>query len=260
MTYEASTISPSSFPFASHFIKTVSSSIDIMDTNLLVDLIHGVQDRLWVDKVNEILGTDRFCEWVSTHHPDNLPCEVHGTNFYNGSFNAGLKVVFSDSTAWMVRFPRVGPVSGDYADEKIAMEVTALDLLRNKTTIPVPRVHAWGSAANNSLGLGPFIMMDFIEGVSLCGLLGDPNADEESKRLMREDVSENDIETLYRQMANFLLQIFELDFDRIGSLPSSHAKAPLRPLTFKVNNILQDGGVDTFGTWYILPSFPLPMT
>lgn len=220
-----------------------------MDTNALVDIIHEVQAQFWVDKVNETHRTGRLCKWVSTFHPDRLPCQLDGT-FHHGAFNAGMKMVFSDNTAWMVRFPRVGMVSDDYADEKVAMEVAALNLIASRTSIPVPRVQAWGPAISNELALGPFIMMDFVDGVSLSELLRDPNA-ERPTRLMREDISDSDIESIYRQLATFLLQIFELDFDQIGSLPSPEAGAasptPRRPLTFKAHSILQNGGVDTFG-------------
>jgi len=229
-----------------------------MDTNALIDLVHGVQGQLWEDRVNETLRTGRFCEWVSTFHPDKLPCQLDGTTFHYGAFNAGLKMVFSNSTAWMIRFPRVGNVCDDYSDEKVAMEVTALSLIHNRTTIPVPKVQAWGLAASNLLGLGPFIMMDFIDGVSLSDLLKDPNA-ERPTRLMREDISDSDIEVIYRQLANYLLQLFKLDFGRIGSLPSPKAKAqsptPTRPLTFKAHSILQNGGVNTFGMIYCSPFF-----
>jgi hypothetical protein len=50
----------------------------------------------------------------------------------------------------MVRFPRVGTVCDDYSDEKVAMEVTALTLIHNRTTIPVPRVQAWGPGVGSS--------------------------------------------------------------------------------------------------------------
>ncbi|KAJ5573819.1 uncharacterized protein N7459_008246 [Penicillium hispanicum] len=220
-----------------------------METNFLIDLVHEMQGQLWVDKVNETHRTGRLCQWVSTFHPNQLSCQLDGT-FHHGAFNAGMKMVFSDSTAWMVRFPRVGMVSDDYTDEKVAMEVTALRLIHNKTTIPVPRVQAWGPAASNPLGLGPFIMMDFIDGVSLSDLLQDPDAECPS-RVMREDISDGDIEIIYRQLAAFLLQLFKLDFDRIGSLPSPEPEAqdptPPRPLTFKAHSILQNGGVNTFG-------------
>lgn len=227
-----------------------------MDTNALIDVAHEVQGQLWVDKVNESHKLGRLCQWVSTFHPEKLPCQLDGT-FHHGAFNAGMKMVFSDGSAWMARFPRVGRVCDDYVDEKVAMEVTALNLISDKTTIPVPRVQAWGLAASNPLGLGPFIMMDFINGVSLSDLLQGRNADRPS-RVMREDISESDIEVIYRQMANFLLQLFKLDFDRIGSLPSPHPETqsptPPRPLTFKAHSILQYGGVNTFGM-QSLPSF-----
>lgn len=45
--------------------------------------------------------------------------------------------------------------------------------------------------------------------------------------------------------ASFLLQ---LDFDHNGSLESpAHASHFRRPLTGKAHNILQTGGIDTFG-------------
>lgn len=128
------------------------------------------------------------------------------------------------------------------------MEIEVMSLIHEKTTIPVPHIKAWGLAASNPLGLGPFIIMDFIDGVSLNGLLKNPNA-EPATRLIKEDISDGDIEFIYRQFANFLLQLFKLDFDRIGSLlsPKTKFSAPIRPLTYKVHNIMQTGGVDTFG-------------
>lgn len=230
-----------------------------METNAPLDLIYEAQGQLWVDKINHTHSMGRLCPWVSTFHPENLPCQLDGT-FHHGAFNAGVKMVFSDNTAWMVRFPRVGMVCGDYMDEKVAMEVTALHLIYERTTIPVPKVQAWGYAASNALGLGPFIMMDFIDGVSLGDLLQDPNAERPS-RVMREDISDGDIGVIYRQMANFMLQLFKLDFGRIGSLPSLQAEdespTPPRPLTFKAHSILQNGGVGTFGMSYCI-LFPPP--
>ncbi|RAK71660.1 phosphotransferase enzyme family protein [Aspergillus fijiensis CBS 313.89] len=209
-----------------------------MYTNALVDLNHEVQGQLWVDKVNETYRAGHLCRWVSSFHPEQLPCQLDGT-FHHGAYNAGIKMVFGDGTAWIVRFPRVRKVCDDFIDEKVAMEVTALNLYHNSTTIPVPKVHAWGPATSNPLGLGPFIIMDFIHGVSLSHLLQAPNA------LCPTRI-------IYRQLANSMLQLFELDFfDQIGSLPSPQADTQshtlLRPLTFKAHSILQNGGVNTFG-------------
>ncbi|KAL1867028.1 hypothetical protein Plec18167_008819 [Paecilomyces lecythidis] len=233
-----------------------------MDTNAILDTVHEFQGHMWVDRINEKLADGSLRRWVSSFHPDNILCYLEGDLYY-GAFNAGMKMVFSDGTSWMLRFPRVGMICDDYADEKVAAEVTTLRLLHNKTTIPVPKVQAWGPAARNPLGLGPFIMMDFINGVSLNRHLKDYSNSDSPSRLMREDISDSDIEIIYRQMANFLLQIFELDFDHIGSLPwpedGPQRSPPKRPLTFKAHTILQDGGVNTFGTdWSPFLSFFFP--
>jgi hypothetical protein len=127
------------------------------------------------------------------------------------------------------------------------MEVAVINLIRDKSTIPVPNIQAWGVAAENPLGLGPFILMELIqEGVSLHDLLKDVNS---GTRLLRDDLSDQEIETIYRQFANFLLRLFKLDFDYMGNLHSPHPELrfPSQPLTWKVHDILQTGGVDTFG-------------
>lgn len=81
-------------------------------------------------------------------------------------------------------------VHDKYSGEKVAMEVTAPSLISKNTAIPVPGVHAWGSAARNPLGLGRFIMIDLVHGASLSDLLQDPNAERPS-RFMRDDINEN---------------------------------------------------------------------
>ncbi|KAG5775173.1 hypothetical protein H9Q73_011159 [Fusarium xylarioides] len=92
-------------------------------------------------------------------------------------------------------------------------------------------------------------MMDFIEGISVDRILQNPKA-----RIMRQDVSENVVETIFRQMVDFLLQLQKLDFSCIGSLASGFeadsggfsAMVYSRPLTKKSHDFLLDGGVDVF--------------
>jgi aminoglycoside phosphotransferase (APT) family kinase protein len=92
----------------------------------------------------------------------------------------------SDNTTWILRLVRGGKVRPEYADEKVAVEVEVLALLRHRTSIPVPAVHCWGLAADNPLGLGPYILMDFIEGVSANAFLSHPDED---TRILREDIA-----------------------------------------------------------------------
>ncbi|KAJ6013578.1 hypothetical protein N7540_008169 [Penicillium herquei] len=226
-----------------------------METNYLVEDVHFVQYQIWLSQMKEAYLADRICPWVSTFHPNKLPCQIMGKKVYRGAFNWGLKVVFSDGTAWLVRFAQGGRISKDIIDEKVAMEVSAMRLIRSQTTIPVPTVHAWGISAHNPLGSGPFIMEEFIEGKGLLEILMDTRL-EDPTRMMREDIRRPHVEKIYRQMANFMLQMFQIDFDKIGSLPwpetdrpwpGTEVKSLSRPLTFKAHEIRHTGGVDVFG-------------
>lgn len=237
---------------ARHFLKeytlkrsTTQFSSDVMNAQKPITFINDAVCSRWVGLV--IQKRQQLLEWVSTIHPQKLACQIEG-NFFHGSYNLGQKVTFSDGTKWLIRFPLFGHVSPRYMDEKVAMEVEAMKFISEKTAIPIPEIKHWGPAAENPLGLGPFIIMDFIEGISLDGLLSNPDA-KQHFRLIREDVSDDTIEVLYRQFANILLQLFQLDFNRIGSLPmlKTGFHVPIRPLTFKVHDIQQTGGANTFG-------------
>lgn len=93
------------------------------------------------------------------------------------------------------------------------------------------------------LGLGPFILIEFIDGVSLKEVFT-----EGGPPVLKESSPDYGIEYIYRQMANFMLQLFKIDLLRLGSLPTPIAgfPSPLRPLTWKVHDILQHGGIHTF--------------
>ncbi|KAB8222000.1 hypothetical protein BDV33DRAFT_229878 [Aspergillus novoparasiticus] len=193
-----------------------------------------VEETEWANKVNMARMNERLCSWATGFHPRNLSCGLNG-GFLNGSYNVGQKLVFDDGATWLLRLPRGSSVSPEYADEKIAMEVEAFHLILERTSLPVPR--------ENQLGLGPFILMSFINGICLLEVFGGGNS-----RLIREDIPDTDIEYVYRQMAHFMLQLYKIDFSRIGSLPTLKTTfpAPGRPLTWKAHEILRVGGVDTF--------------
>ncbi|KAH1515606.1 hypothetical protein KXW39_000824 [Aspergillus fumigatus] len=216
-----------------------------MDYNKPLDLLHMAEETVWVKKVNTARVDGRICSWASAFHPEKLPCRLDG-GFLNGSYNVGQRILFDDGTTWLLRLPRASSVSPEYADEKVAMEVEALFLIREKTSIPVPKIYAWGPAEQNELGLGPFILMEFISGVCLNDVFGGGDS-----RLLKEEISETDIAYVYRQMARFMLQLFKIDFSCIGSLPTPKTRlaVPSRPLTWKGHEILRVGGVNVFGEW-----------
>lgn len=217
-----------------------------MDYHKPLDLLHMAEEADWVNKVNMARVDGRICNWATGYHPQKLPCQLVG-GFLNGSYNLGQKIAFDDGATWFLRLPRVSSISPEFADEKVAMEVEALHLVLEKTSIPVPEIYAWGLARENQLGLGPFILMEFIDGVCLNDILGG-----EDTRLLNEEISDADIEFVYKQIAQFMLQLFNIDFDRIGSLPTPSTKfpSPTRPLTWKAHGIPRVGGVNTLRSSY----------
>lgn len=107
-----------------------------MDYNKCIEYAHQVGEDIWVDKINSFRIDGRLCSWVTTFHPQRLTCRLD-SSFLDGSYNMGQKFLFEDSTAWLLRFPQIRSISPEYADEKVAMEVEALSLIRERTSIPV---------------------------------------------------------------------------------------------------------------------------
>ncbi|KAL5332576.1 hypothetical protein BJX70DRAFT_383741 [Aspergillus crustosus] len=134
-------------------------------------------------------------------------------------------------------------------DEKISHEAATMRFVKDKTNIPVPSVIAWGLSHENPLGLGAFIIMEFIEGEPLDKILRQGSGPEDAHSL-RVDISDEELEIIYRQVANFLLELSAHDFPQIGSLSGNadfSSGINSRPLTLKMNEIESHGGVRVGG-------------
>lgn len=224
-----------------------------MDWDECVEIERNVKHRAWLAIYMRKRG-EELTSWVSTFHPDKLQCSlVHHRvqDDARGSFNVGCTVRFTNDETWMIRFPRGGKVI--LAHEKVAAEVATINVVRNQTTIPVPEIKAWGRAEDNKLGMGPFIITIYVKGVILGQMLH-----ESTDSLMRHDVSDEVIETLFEQVACIVLQLSKLDFARIGSLSTESpvvgdnyaASIQFRSLTLKAHDIHQVGGINTLCMHY----------
>ncbi|KAI7972763.1 hypothetical protein EIK77_000081 [Talaromyces pinophilus] len=200
-----------------------------MEYNECLDLAHQVQRHDWFQNLSTLRENGKLSDWVSKFHPNQVRCQIDGTTtLINGGYNTGQKFIFEDGSVWFLRLVQRGSVCDELADEKVAMEVETLTYIKETTDIPVPTVRGWGLAADNSLALGPFIILDFIAGVSLESVL----KERPDKRLMKDDIDDTDIEYIYKQFARILLQLFQLNFHHIGSLPTpvTRFQAPICPL------------------------------
>ncbi|OCK73946.1 hypothetical protein K432DRAFT_430305 [Lepidopterella palustris CBS 459.81] len=212
-----------------------------MEWDERAELAHDTLCDRWFSKFRVQRGPT-IANWVSSFR-DGLPSEI--VEDHCGSFNWSCRVRFKDGVEWLVRFAVPGRVMD--GDEKLRREVAVMHLVREKTNIPVPKIYAWGLSNDNSLGLGPFIMMDYIPSGECLGHLWRVGPNE---RILRSDVSERDLRTVYRQIAGFYLELSKLEFPNVGSLSikdDQSVHADLGPLTLKMQEIEAHGGVKVGG-------------
>lgn len=73
-----------------------------MDIDKTLERIKQVKGLRWLNRLRK--RTEEIPEWVSTFHPERLPCQMEGDELYGG-FNLCQKVVFTNNEAWIIRFP-----------------------------------------------------------------------------------------------------------------------------------------------------------
>ncbi|KAH9861673.1 hypothetical protein J1614_011426 [Plenodomus biglobosus] len=98
------------------------------------------------------------------------------------------------------------------------MRVQVLEYLREKTRLPVPHVTSWGLTNESPRNLGPFIIMNHIDGTSLTTLLKQPVQSEEDDIILRDDMDDDKLGYVYEQLAEFMIELSRLDFDAIGAI------------------------------------------
>lgn len=114
-----------------------------------------------------------------------------------------------DKTVGVVQFP----------EEKVKYEVATMRYVAAHTTIPVPHIYHYGSAAENPTGMGSFIILEYVNhDQTLSHALNDPSRGIDEYHQLDPGISDEKLEFLYRQMAKIVLQLSTLTFPRIGSL------------------------------------------
>lgn len=151
------------------------------------------------------------------------------------TFNVTARVHWDDNGRdWLIRFTLPGKSS--LMDDKVQTEAAAMKYVSTNTPIPVPRVIAHGSAKENPMGLGAFIIMTWVEGRKMSDILhneNDGNAEE----------NQQTIERLYEQMAEILIELWKLNFERIGSFGHNAMTGKIavdrRPFARAVNEVMR---------------------
>jgi aminoglycoside phosphotransferase (APT) family kinase protein len=194
----------------------------------------------WVAWKNKVIGsTDEIAEFVARRRKGGNAVRI--VRYYRGSFNICIRIEFEDDGPdAIIRFPKAGVTA--FRDEKVEKEVQVMKFLRQKTTIPVPRLIDWGLTACSPRNLGPFIIMDYVEGTYLSDILKKSTLSNQEKEMLNPEIDNETLHTVYRQIADFMLQLYEIDFDYIGAISEDFEGANTwsvtgRPLTYNMNEL-----------------------
>lgn len=163
-------------------------------------------------------------------------------SLHQGSYNFSFRLHWEDGGEdWLIRFPVPG--KSMFLEEKVYNEVALMKYIAANTQVPVPRVIGYGKAEDNPTGLGPFIIMTWVEGKPMSEILRKEKDSEEEDDVLNPDLDSQAMETLYGQMAEILLELWKLDFDLIGSLRLDEAtgKSSIEgpPLTQQTNELIR---------------------
>ena len=214
------------------------------------------------DELEETNGDDELRNWLSSildlkselarfvaeHRKGGEVTEYVG--FLKGSFNFSFRYRFNDDGPdAIIRFPKPGHTCTTLRDEKVTNEVRFLEYFSKNTTIPLPRIHGWGLTAESPNQLGPFIIMDFVEGTSLTTVLQTPRESSDNDVVLNPKIDDKILDKVYLQIADFLLQLSRLEFSSIGAISengnSNSWSVTGRPLTYNMNELASVSGYPT---------------
>ncbi|KZF21602.1 hypothetical protein L228DRAFT_156374 [Xylona heveae TC161] len=215
-----------------------------MDFNDFAEIKHQQLGTEWSRKFH-IQRDTALAKWISSFR-EHQESQVIGDCF--GSFNWSCIVQFNDGVKWIVRFAVPGQVMDP--DEKVPREVATMRIIQERTSIPVPAIHAWGLSKDNPLELGAFIIMDYVEGKDLGKLWEYKPTERKSDGILKSTISEQELRVVYRQIAGFLLELSRLEFDKGGALfihGDQTIDVEQSPLTLKMQEIEAHGGVRVGG-------------
>ncbi|KAJ6103736.1 hypothetical protein N7486_003958 [Penicillium sp. IBT 16267x] len=212
--------------------------------------------KTYFDALEETNGDDECRAWLSRAFDTRAELAVFvagrreggGTGkyvgFLKGSFNISFRFSFDDGRPdVIIRFPKPGHTATAYRDEKVVNEVQIMEYLRQNTDIPIPRVHSWALIAESPQHLGPFIIMDYVNGTLLSAILKQPD---QENMVLNPNIDNTTLDKIYYKIAYYMIQLSQLTFARIGAIskdPTSGAwHVAGRPLTYNMNELATVAG------------------
>jgi hypothetical protein len=199
------------------------------------NIAHSWRDSLYNENIIREVGR------VIIKYRGGQPDELFSPR--KGSFNLMFRMKFIDGGSGIVRFPIPGVSM--FAEEKVKREVAVMRFIERHTSIRIPRVFYCGVAEESPAGLGPFIVMEYIESDSdLVDALNTPGLGDDERSILDPNIDENRLRSVYSDMGDILLQLSRRTFTEVGSITNQENDewtATHRPLTINMNELVQLG-------------------
>ncbi|KAG6001269.1 hypothetical protein E4U54_001126 [Claviceps lovelessii] len=143
---------------------------------------------------------------LASRYNGNKECVVDD-ELRNGSYNVCVFVTFpADGTRWVVRIPMTPLVADGWT--KLKSEVATMRYLQQNTTIPIPKIHAYGKGeflTTDKRTTQEFLIMDLVPGKTL---------DLDILCASAQDIQDR----FFAEFVGILAQLHDLEFPHTGSL------------------------------------------
>ncbi|WEW59710.1 hypothetical protein PRK78_005190 [Emydomyces testavorans] len=177
----------------------------------------------------ETYAPERLAAKLAISHCNRTAIDAQ--NLSEGSYNRCFRVKFDQGPDAVVRFTALG--RSFFRKEKVDDEVALMNYLYAKhPAIPLPKVWGKGWCA-----VGPYIVMEFIEGTLLTKYLEEPNRDRKLGTILNPSIGVSTLRKGYREMARLLLAMFDCKFSRIGAV-GEDGSVTKRAVTFNMNELV----------------------
>ncbi|KAF4626308.1 hypothetical protein G7Y89_g11853 [Cudoniella acicularis] len=190
-----------------------------------------VQARIYRDRDQFIasIRDDDVCRLAALYHNGDTCTFFKPPS--RGSYNICYFVQFQsscierDGDKWVVRVP-LAPCLAFGGRSKLESEVATMQLVADRTTIPIPRIHAY------ALGDGPelfpsFLILEYVEGLKLTYADFKKLSDEQRTRL-------------YTSLADIYIQLRRLEFPSIGCVTREPDGFEVRKRTVTIDLNMQE--------------------
>ncbi|CAD6565669.1 MAG: hypothetical protein ASARMPREDX12_006713 [Alectoria sarmentosa] len=155
-----------------------------------------------IQRLLDRINWDALCQYASRLHDDE-DCTI-SPQFTMGGRHMVRRVIFQSGTRWIARVRITTTMNEDEGSRLLQREVDCIQLVQERTSVPVPTIFGYIASARNVIG-APFMLMECLSGnvgVDLSGV----------------EIPAQHKASFHREMARFQTEISSITFPKIGAI------------------------------------------